>query len=98
RQSTSLFPYTTLFRSKFRVRHRHGRRDGDGVAGMHTHRIEVFDGANHAKVASAIADDFELVFLPAEETLFDEAFVDGALAKRPRSEEHTSELQSREKR
>ncbi len=46
-------------------------------AGMDTHRIEIFDGADDDTVVGLVAHDFHLVFLPAEEGFFDEDFVHG---------------------
>lgn len=51
--------------------------DGDGVAGVDAHGVEVLDGANDDAVVGAVAHDFHLVFLPAEEAFFDEDFVNG---------------------
>ena len=51
--------------------------DGDGVAGVHAHGVEVFDGADDDDVVGEVAHDLELVFLPAEDAFFDEALVDG---------------------
>src|SRR5439155_21749090 len=52
-------------------------RDGDGVAGVHAHRIEVFDRADDDAVVGLVAHHFHLVFLPAEQGFFDEDFRDG---------------------
>src|SRR5581483_2610419 len=52
-------------------------RDGDGVACMDAHGIEVLNGADDDGVIRQIAHDFELEFLPAEDALFDQDFVDG---------------------
>ena len=51
------------------------RRHGDGVAGMHAHRVEVLDGADDHAAALAVAHDLHFEFLPAEERLFDEDFM-----------------------
>src|SRR5699024_1832216 len=61
--------------------HRGG--DGDRIPGMNAHRIEVLDGADDSVVVCTIANDLELVFLPTEEALFDEAFVNGAALEGP---------------
>ena len=53
-----------------------GGRDGDGIAGVHAHGIEVLDGTDDDDVVGEIAHDFELEFFPAERALFDEHFVD----------------------
>ncbi len=49
----------------------------DGIAGVDTHGIEVFDGADDDAVACKIAHDFELKLFPTEDAFFDEHFVDG---------------------
>ena len=50
------------------------RRDGDRVAGVHAHRIEVFDRADHHAVVLAVAHDLHFVFLPTEQRFLDEDF------------------------
>ena len=50
-------------------------RDGDGVAGVHAHGVEVLDGADDDDVVGEVAHHLELVFLPAEHALFDQALV-----------------------
>jgi hypothetical protein len=59
----------------FLVRQRLRRRHGDGVAGVHAHRIEVFDGADDDAVVLAIADNLHLEFLPADQRFLDEQFL-----------------------
>ena len=54
-----------------------GGGHGDRVAGVHAHRVEVFDGADDDDVVSAVAHDLELVFLPAEDGFVDEDLVHG---------------------
>ena len=44
---------------------------------MHAHGIEVFNGADDDDVVGEVAHHLELVFLPAEDALFDQALVDG---------------------
>ncbi len=51
-------------------------RDGDGVAGMHAHGVEVFNGADDDDVVGEVAHHLELIFLPAEHALLNEALVD----------------------
>jgi hypothetical protein len=58
------------------VRQGHRRRDGDRVAGVHAHRVEVLDRADDDAVVVAVAHDLELVLLPAEHRLLDEHLVD----------------------
>jgi len=52
-------------------------RNGDGVAGVHTHRVHIFNGADDDDVVGEVAHDLQLVFLPAENGFLDEALVDG---------------------
>ena len=51
--------------------------DRDRIAGVHAHRVEVFDGADDDDVVGEIAHHFELELFPAERALFDQDFVDG---------------------
>ena len=51
-------------------------RDGDGVAGVHAHRIEVLDRADDDAVVGEVAHHLQLEFFPAEHALFDQDFVD----------------------
>ena len=60
----------------FAVGERLRGRDGDGVAGVHAHGIEVLDGADDDDVVGEIAHQLQLVFLPAEHRLFQQHFVD----------------------
>src|SRR5690606_39610976 len=52
--------------------------DGDGVAGVDAHGVEVFDAADDDDVVLVVAHHLHLVFLPADETFFDQDFGDGA--------------------
>ena len=52
------------------------RCDGDGVAGVHAHGIEVLDGADDDDVVGEVAHHLELELFPAERAFFDEHFVD----------------------
>ncbi len=54
------------------VGQRHRRRDGDRVAGVHAHRVEVLDGADDDGVVVAVPHQLELVLLPAQHTLLDQ--------------------------
>jgi hypothetical protein len=63
-----------------------GRRHGDRVAGVDTHRVEVLDGANDDDVVGGVTHHLELVFLPAEDTLLDQTFASGGLPQRPLDE------------
>ena len=53
------------------------RRDGDAVAGMHAHGIDVLDGADDDAVVGAVAHDLHLEFLPAEHRFLDQDLADG---------------------
>ena len=46
--------------------------DGDGVAGVDAHRVEVLDGADDDDVVGHVAHDLELELLPPEEAGLDE--------------------------
>ncbi|MCY1522162.1 hypothetical protein D9M68_570070 [compost metagenome] len=61
----------------FLVGQRLGRRHGDRVAGVHAHRIQVFDGADDDAVVRLVADHFHFEFLPAQQRLFDQEFAGG---------------------
>ncbi len=61
----------------FLVGQRQSRGDGDRIAGMHPHRIDVLDGADDDAVIRLVADDLHLVFLPAEHALLDQHLVGG---------------------
>ena len=54
------------------VGQRHRRRDGDRVAGVHAHRVEVLDRADDDDVVGPVAHHLELVLLPAEDRLLHE--------------------------
>ena len=47
-------------------------RDGDRIASVHAHGVDVFDAANDDAVVVFIADYFEFVFFPADERFVDE--------------------------
>ena len=59
----------------FLVGQRLRRRHGDGIPGVHTHRIEVFDRTDDDAVVGAVAHDLHLVFFPADQRLFNQQFV-----------------------
>ena len=61
------------------VRERHLGRDGDRVAGVHAHRIEVLDRADDDDVVDAVAHDLELELVPAAHGLLDEDLADRGL-------------------
>src|SRR3989449_6258282 len=89
-QSSTLFPYTTLSRSRGRpaagVAVSLARRSGDGWAELATTRSDT-----NGRVANLLPGD-----LKSPAGTYRLRFDTGAyFATRPRSEEHTSELQSR---
>ncbi len=51
------------------------RRDGDRVAGVHAHRVEVLDRADDDDVVLAVAHHLELELLPADDRLLDQELV-----------------------
>ena len=55
----------------FLVGERQDRRDGDAVAGVHAHRIDVLDRADDDEVVGDVAHHLELEFLPADHRLLD---------------------------
>jgi hypothetical protein len=57
------------------VGERQGRRDGDAVACVHAHRVDVLDGADDDAVVRFVADDLHLIFLPAKDAFFDQHFI-----------------------
>jgi hypothetical protein len=46
--------------------------DGDGVAGMHAHGIEILDGTDDHTVVGLVPHDLHLEFLPAQQRFLDE--------------------------
>jgi hypothetical protein len=61
------------------VGQRHLRRDGDGVARVHAHWVEVLDRADDDDVVTDVAHDLELELIPADQRLLDEHLADGTL-------------------
>ena len=57
------------------------RGDGDRVAGVDAHRVEVLDGAHDDAVADAVAHDLHLVLFPALDGLLDEHLACGRKLK-----------------
>ena len=51
---------------------------GDGVTGVHPHRVQVLDGADHHTVVGPVAHHLELELLPAHDRLLDQDLGDGA--------------------
>ena len=61
----------------FFVGQRQRRRDGDRVAGVHAHRVEILDRADDDAVVRLVADHLHLEFLPAENALLDQHLIGG---------------------
>src|SRR5690606_34684732 len=59
----------------FLVGERLGRGDSNRVAGMHAHRVEVFDGADDDAVVVLIADNLHLVLFPTDQRFVDQQLV-----------------------
>ena len=57
------------------------RRHHDRLAGVHTHRVDVFHRAHDGGVVRLVAHDLVLEFLPAEDGLLDEHLVDAGVAQ-----------------
>src|SRR3712207_8558896 len=83
---STLFPYTTLFRS---LAHTGTGRDDDHLAGLQAvgELVEVADAGGHATGGAAAGGDG---------VQFVHRRLQDVLEARVRSEEHTSELQSRQ--
>ena len=58
-------------------------RDGDAVAGVDPHRVEVLDGADDDDVVLRIAHDLEFELLPADDRALDQDLPDRAGAEPP---------------
>ena len=56
----------------FHVAERLSRGNGDGIARVHAHGVQVLDGADDNAVAGLIAHDLHLVFFPAFDGFFNE--------------------------
>ena len=60
----------------FLVGQRQRRCDGDAVAGVHAHRVDVLDRADDDAVVRAVADHLHLVLLPAGHGFLDQDLAD----------------------
>ena len=67
----------------FFIGQRLGRGDGDAVAGVNAHRVEIFNRADDDDVVLAVAHHFQLVFLPADDGFFDQNLMLGAEVQPP---------------
>src|SRR5256885_5612186 len=85
---STLFPYTTLFRSRHRLEARQPGRAAEGAA-TRTDAAHQLGGVSRADLVELDAGPER-----AGEVLHQLAEVDAALGGEVRSEEHTSELQS----
>ena len=59
----------------FLVGQREGRGHGDRIAGMNTHRVNIFDGADDDAVVGGITHDFHLIFFPTDNAFFHQYFI-----------------------
>ena len=66
------------------------RSDGDGIAGVHAHGIEVLDRADDDDVVRRVAHHLELEFLPAEHRFFNQGFVHRREIEAARQHFHSS--------
>ena len=48
------------------------RGDGDAVAGVNAHGVEIFDGADNDEIVGAVAHHLQLILFPADQRLFDQ--------------------------
>ena len=55
------------------------RRDGDAVAGVHAHRVQILNRADDDEIAFGIPHQLQLIFFPAEQALIDQHLAQGAL-------------------
>ena len=60
---------------EFLVGQRQRRRDGDRIAGVDAHRVDVFDRADDDAIVLFVAHHLHLEFLPAEDALLDQHLV-----------------------
>ena len=74
----------------FAVGERLRRSDGDRVAGVRAHRIEVLDGADDDDVVGEIAHHLKLVLFPSEHRFFEQHFVDRETDRVPRASSSSS--------
>ncbi len=58
--------------------------DGDAVAGVYAHRVDVLDRAHHHEVVGPVAHDLQLVLFPAQHRLLDQHLADGRFTQAKR--------------
>src|SRR5699024_9380455 len=56
----------------FGLRERYGWRDGNRIAGVDAHGVNIFNRAHRNDVIGGVAYKFELVFLPTEDRFFEQ--------------------------
>ena len=56
----------------FLIRQRLRGRDSDGITGVHTHRVEVFNRADDDAIVIFVSDNLHLVFFPTNQRLINE--------------------------
>ena len=61
------------------------RSDGDGVAGVHAHGVEIFNRADDHEVVAEVAHHLQLEFFPAEDGLLHQRLVHRAGVERGRN-------------
>ena len=54
----------------FLVSERQGRGNGDRIARMHPHRINILDGTDNDAIIRLVADNLHFIFLPAQHAFF----------------------------
>ena len=72
----------------FAIGQRLRRGHGDGIAGVDAHRVHVLDRADDDDVVGEVAHHLQLVLLPAQHRLFDQALVDGRKIEPARQDLH----------
>ena len=65
------------------VGQREGRGDGNAVAGMYAHRVEILDRADDDDIIFEVAHYFELELFPSDDGLLDEHLADRAHRETP---------------
>ena len=57
-------------------------RDGDRIARVDAHRVDIFDRADHDEVVAEVAHHLKLEFFPADHGFFDQRLMNGARIER----------------
>ena len=58
----------------FLIGQRQRGSDGDGITGMHAHRVQIFDGTDDDAIIRAVADHFHFKLFPAQHAFFHQHF------------------------